>query len=105
MHLDSTILKDFILFFSFFSCRNISDLFFLQGSRKINYKSLMKDCITVICQLCELLQNEPCEYLELQKSSESQLSKNCHNALSLALLEVLKNTRVSMEKLLVMVSS
>lgn len=65
----------------------------------------MKDCITVICQLCELLQNEPCEYLELQKSSESQLSKNCHNALSLALLEVLKNTRVSMEKLLVMVIS
>ncbi|GAU39485.1 hypothetical protein TSUD_279060 [Trifolium subterraneum] len=41
--------------------------------------------------------------LLVEKNSESQLSKNCHTALSFALLEVLKNTRVSVEKLLVMI--
>lgn len=60
--------------------------------------------MTVICQLSQL-QNELSKYVELQKSSESQLPKNCHPALFLALPEVLKNTSVSMEKLLVMVSS
>ena len=64
----------------------------------------MKDCMTVICQLSQL-QNELSTYLELQKSTEPQLSKNCHTALSLSLLEVVKNTCVSMDKLLVMVSS
>ncbi|XP_027347429.1 negative regulator of systemic acquired resistance SNI1 [Abrus precatorius] len=71
-------------------------------SRKINYKSLMKNCMTIICQLSQHLQNECSKYLE-QESSESQLSKNCYTALSLGLLVVLKNTRVSMEKLLVMI--
>ncbi|KAK7319777.1 hypothetical protein RJT34_04502 [Clitoria ternatea] len=75
----------------------------LLGSRKINYKSLMKDCMTIICQLSQLLHNEQSKYLELEESSQSQSSKNCHATLSLALLEVLKNTCVSMEKLLVMI--
>ncbi|KAK2367766.1 negative regulator of systemic acquired resistance SNI1 [Trifolium repens] len=75
----------------------------LLGSRKINYKSLMKDCMEVICLLCQLLENDLSKNLEVEKSSESQLSKNCHTALSFALLEVLKNTRVSLEKFLVMI--
>jgi hypothetical protein len=65
----------------------------------------MKDCMEVICLLCQLLENDLSKNLEVEKSSESQLSKNCHTALSFALLEVLKNTRLSLEKLLVMVSS
>ncbi|XP_058730790.1 negative regulator of systemic acquired resistance SNI1 [Vicia villosa] len=75
----------------------------LMGSRKINYKSLMKDCIKVICLLCQLLQNVLSKNLEVEKSSESQLSENYHIALSLAFLEVLKNTHVFMGKLLVMI--
>ncbi|KAK7362755.1 hypothetical protein VNO77_04876 [Canavalia gladiata] len=74
----------------------------LLGSRKINYKSLMKNCLIIICQLSQL-QNELSKYTELQESSESHLSKNCYAALSLALLGVLKNTCVSIEKLLVMI--
>ncbi|XP_004505117.2 negative regulator of systemic acquired resistance SNI1 isoform X2 [Cicer arietinum] len=75
----------------------------LLGSRKTNYKSLMKDCVEVICVLCQLLQNDLSKKFEVEKSSESQSSKNCHAGLSLALLEVLKNARVSMKKLLVMI--
>jgi hypothetical protein len=55
----------------------------------------------VICVLSQLHEIDQ----KLEKSSESQLSKNCHAAFSLALLEELKNTRVSMEKFFVMVSS
>ncbi|CAK8577610.1 unnamed protein product [Lathyrus sativus] len=75
----------------------------LMGSRKINYKSLMKDCMKIICLLCQLFQNDLSKNLEVEKSSESQLSENYHVALSLDLLEVLKNTHVYMEKLLVMI--
>ncbi|RDX96872.1 Negative regulator of systemic acquired resistance SNI1, partial [Mucuna pruriens] len=75
----------------------------LLGSRKINYKILMKDCMAIICQLSHLLQSELSNHLEPQESSESKLSKNCHAALSLALLGVLKDTCVSMEKLFVMI--
>jgi len=53
----------------------------------------------VICLLCQLLENDLSKNVEVEKSSE------CDTALSLALLEVLKNMRVSIEKLLVMVSS
>lgn len=69
----------------------------LLGSRKMNYKSLMKNCMEVICLLCELLENDLGKNVEVEKSSE------CNTALSLALLEVLKNTHVSIEKLLVMI--
>lgn len=65
----------------------------------------MKDCMKVTCLLCQLVQNDLSKNLDVEKSSESQLSENHHIALSLALLEVLKNTHVFMEKLLVMVSS
>ncbi|CAL5213265.1 unnamed protein product [Lathyrus oleraceus] len=75
----------------------------LMGSRKISYKSLMKDCMKVTCLLCQLVQNDLSKNLDVEKSSESQLSENHHIALSLALLEVLKNTHVFMEKLLVMI--
>ncbi|XP_061363458.1 negative regulator of systemic acquired resistance SNI1 [Gastrolobium bilobum] len=87
----------------YWSTQRESLLNMLLGSRKINYKSLMKDCMAVICQLPLLLQNELSTYQELRKNSESLLSKNCHTALSLAILEVMKNTCVSMEKLLVMI--
>ncbi|OIV93229.1 hypothetical protein TanjilG_27408 [Lupinus angustifolius] len=73
----------------------------LKGSRKTIYKGLVKDCMKVICQLSQF-QNELNKY-ELQRSSESQLPKYCHTALFLALPEVVKNTCVSMEKLLVMI--
>lgn len=64
----------------------------------------MKNCLTIICQLSQL-QNELNKYIECPEVSEIGLSKNCPSALSIALLEVGKNTRVSMEKFMVMVSS
>lgn len=72
----------------------------LLGSRKMNYKSLMKYCMEVICLLCQLLENDLSKNVEVEKSSESDTGDI---ALSLALLEVLKNTRASIEKLLVMI--
>jgi len=96
-------LESFPFLFGVF--QNIYFILFCQGSRKINYKSLMKDCMAIICQLSQLLQGEFSKHLELQQSSQSKLSRNCHFALSLSLFGVLKDTCVSMEKLLVMVSS
>ncbi|KAL2321098.1 hypothetical protein Fmac_030067 [Flemingia macrophylla] len=85
------------------SMQRESLLSLLLGSRKINFKGLMKDCMAIICQLSQLLQSELGKHLVLQESSESKLSKNCYSALSLALLGVLKDTCASMEKLLVMI--
>lgn len=51
----------------------------------------MKNCIEVICLLCQPFEND-----NFHKSN---------TALFLALAEVLKNTRVSIDKFLVMVSS
>ncbi|CAL0313501.1 unnamed protein product [Lupinus luteus] len=74
----------------------------LLGSRKTIYKGLVKDCMKVICQLSQF-QNELNKYAEFKKSSESQSPKYRQTALFLALPEVVKNTCVSMEKLLVMI--
>lgn len=60
--------------------------------------------MAIMCQLSQLL-SELSKHPVLQESSESKLSKSCHTALSLALLGILKDTCVSMEKLLVMVCS
>ncbi|XP_028241120.1 negative regulator of systemic acquired resistance SNI1-like [Glycine soja] len=84
------------------SMQRESLLSLLLGSRKINYKSLMKDCMAIMCQLSQLL-SELSKHPVLQESSESKLSKSCHTALSLALLGILNDTCVSMEKLLVMI--
>lgn len=62
----------------------------------------MKYFMAILCQLSQL-QSELSKHPVLQESSESKLSKNCHTALSLALHGVLKDTCVSMEKLLVMI--
>ncbi|KAF7803366.1 negative regulator of systemic acquired resistance SNI1 [Senna tora] len=70
----------------------------LLGSRKVNYKALMKNCLTIICELSQH-QND----IEYQEVSISGLSKNCHTALSIALHEVGKNTCVSIEKLMVII--
>ncbi|KAI4296853.1 hypothetical protein L6164_036773 [Bauhinia variegata] len=74
----------------------------LLGSRKINYKNLMKDCLHFICQLSQL-HVQLNTRLELKDSSETGTSlSNCHTALLIALLEVGTNTCVSMEKFLAM---
>ncbi|XP_054803494.1 negative regulator of systemic acquired resistance SNI1 isoform X2 [Prosopis cineraria] len=74
----------------------------LLGSRKINYKALMKICLTVIYQLSQL-KNELNKYMEREEVTESCLSKNCGTALSIAMVEVGNNTCVSMEKFIVMI--
>ncbi|MED6155186.1 isoform X1 [Stylosanthes scabra] len=79
-----------------------SMLSILLGSRKINYKNLMQDCQIVFCQLSQL-QNELSNHLEIQESTESQLSKHFHTALAFALHEVVKNTCVYMDKFFVMI--
>ncbi|XP_028780306.1 negative regulator of systemic acquired resistance SNI1 isoform X2 [Neltuma alba] len=74
----------------------------LLGSRKINYKALMKNCLTIICQLSQL-KNELNKYMECEEVTESSLSKNCLTSLSTGVFEAEKNTCISMEKFMVMI--
>ncbi|KAJ7968658.1 Negative regulator of systemic acquired resistance (SNI1) [Quillaja saponaria] len=72
----------------------------LLGYRKI-YKGLMQDCLIVICNLCELhtgLRN----HLRSIENSGPMLSKK-YQPVAIALLEVGKNTCVSMQKFLMMI--
>lgn len=76
---------------------------FLQSSRRINYKGLMKDCLSIMCRLYEL-STETSDNLESPYSS----AELCHNhsiAAAMAFLELGKNACIAMQKLLTMVNS
>ncbi|KAM6574796.1 hypothetical protein CsatA_023123 [Cannabis sativa] len=64
----------------------------LLGSRKINYKNLVKDCLTIMCQL-----------YQSSEVSEEKSAKNCDTAVILALPEVGKNACISMQKFLTII--
>ncbi|XP_022715807.1 negative regulator of systemic acquired resistance SNI1 isoform X3 [Durio zibethinus] len=73
----------------------------LLGSRRINYKVLMKDCLSTICGLCQDyagIDESGCSETSMEKSSE-----NHNNDVTIALLEVQKTTCMAMQKLLIMI--
>lgn len=76
---------------------------FLQGSRKIIYKGLLKDCLSIMCNMSQsTLHSEGTGCSE--KSSEDQLP-DVNSAVALALPEVKKSTCTFLKKLFVMVNS
>lgn len=73
----------------------------LLGSRRVNYKNLMKDCLSKICGLYQnyagINSESHCSETSMGKSSEN------HNAdVAMALVEVQKTTCMAMQKLLIM---
>ncbi|KAJ4703580.1 Negative regulator of systemic acquired resistance (SNI1) [Melia azedarach] len=72
----------------------------LLGSRRMNYKNLMKDCLSILCELYHVhtgISNDH-EYLE---NSIVKPSEDCNTALAFAFLEVGKSTCIAMQKLLI----
>lgn len=77
--------------------------FILKGSRRTNYKNLMKDCLSILCGLCQahtgLISNHGCSENSVRKPSGE------HNTpLVFALLEVGKSTCIAMQRFLILVS-
>ncbi|PON57395.1 negative regulator of systemic acquired resistance (SNI1) [Trema orientale] len=74
----------------------------LLGSRKVNYKSLMKDCLTIMCQLYQISAEFSDDKIHPENSAEKS-AENSDNAVTIALLEVGKNICFAMQKFLTMI--
>ncbi|XP_062110472.1 negative regulator of systemic acquired resistance SNI1-like isoform X2 [Humulus lupulus] len=74
----------------------------LLGSRKINYKNLVKDCLTFMCQLYQstVAFNDDEIHPEI---SEEKSAKSCDTAVIVALFEVGKNACIAMQKFLTII--
>ncbi|OMO65237.1 hypothetical protein COLO4_31385 [Corchorus olitorius] len=74
----------------------------LLSSRRVNYKVLMKDCLSTICGLSQyhagIVDGSDCSETSMEKSSED------HNTdVAVALIEVQKTTCRAMENLMIMI--
>lgn len=76
----------------------------LQASRKISYKDLVKDCLSLIGDLSHD-QTELTREERANGTFSVELRKDSHGALELALPEVEKSTCLALKKLLQMVTS
>lgn len=76
---------------------------FLQGSRKIIYKVLMKDCLSIMCNMSQsTVFSEETSYNE---NSLGELLHEGNSAITLALPEVKKSTCTVLKKFFLMVNS
>ncbi|OWM91159.1 hypothetical protein CDL15_Pgr000102 [Punica granatum] len=79
-----------------------STLNILLGSRRINYKGLLKDCLSVICGLHKILAG--CgDGLKFSEASTEKSSKDSRTSLAIALPEVEEGTCTVMQKLMIMI--
>ncbi|KAJ9168769.1 hypothetical protein P3X46_020259 [Hevea brasiliensis] len=73
----------------------------LLSSRRVNYKSLMKDCLSIMCGLCqfssELSDPKPSD------SSVANPSQNVNPAIAIAIPEVRSSTCTAIQKLLTII--
>ncbi|KAL5575326.1 hypothetical protein UlMin_017025 [Ulmus minor] len=74
----------------------------LLGSRKINFKSLMKDCLNTMCNLYQISEAFSDDLIH-QEKSVVESAENTDSSVVIALFEVGKNTCISMQKLLSMI--
>ncbi|KAM3700431.1 hypothetical protein ACJW31_05G097700 [Castanea mollissima] len=74
----------------------------LLGSRKLNYKGLVRDCLTIICGLCQIQSafsnDKICSENYVAKPSDS-----CDTAVAISLPEIGQNTCIAMHKLLILI--
>lgn len=76
----------------------------IQGSRRIVFKALVKDCISVMCKMCHVHPGNTDDLSHTENSSTERL-KNCNSAIAIALPEVEKCTCTALQKLLLLVNS
>ncbi|KAK1556244.1 hypothetical protein Q3G72_001331 [Acer saccharum] len=74
----------------------------LLGSRRINYKVLMKDCLSILSGLCQVLAGIN-NHHECSENSVTKPPEDCDPALAFALLDEEKSTCVAIQKLLTMI--
>ncbi|KAJ6769920.1 NEGATIVE REGULATOR OF SYSTEMIC ACQUIRED RESISTANCE SNI1 [Salix purpurea] len=74
----------------------------LLSTRKINYKGLMKDCLTIMCGLFDVSAGIS-EDLESPDNAAAKLSHNDNTASALALFELGSNACFALQKLLIMI--
>ena len=75
----------------------------MQSARRINYKGLMKDCLSIMCGLFDVSAGIS-EDLESPDNAASKLSHNGNAASALALFELGNNACIALQKLLIMAS-
>ncbi|GJX17905.1 negative regulator of systemic acquired resistance SNI1 isoform X1 [Tanacetum coccineum] len=71
-------------------------------SRKINFKGLIKDCLSTLCELSQFSMDSSHD-VRPPESGLTDVSERCHAALAIALPEVVKRTCGSVQKLLSMI--
>ncbi|EXB88550.1 hypothetical protein L484_008869 [Morus notabilis] len=69
----------------------------LLGSRKINYRSLVKDCLAIMCKLYENCATFSDDLMHLE-NSVGVSDNDSNTSVAIALLEVAKNTCIAMQK-------
>ncbi|XP_024024762.1 negative regulator of systemic acquired resistance SNI1 isoform X2 [Morus notabilis] len=68
-----------------------------KGSRKINYRSLVKDCLAIMCKLYENCATFSDDLMHLE-NSVGVSDNDSNTSVAIALLEVAKNTCIAMQK-------
>lgn len=77
--------------------------FFLQSSRRINYKNLMRDCVSLMCRLHSQVHEGFSNSLDCSEGS-TKPSFNYDDTVATSSLEFGKSTCIAIQKLLMLVS-
>ncbi|KAK6932643.1 hypothetical protein RJ641_002267 [Dillenia turbinata] len=75
----------------------------LLASRRINYKSLMKDCLSTLLALCHLPAGLRTDDLRSENDASIRQNECCNNAVAFALIEIGQDACLALQRLLVMV--
>lgn len=73
----------------------------LLGSRRISYKGLIKDCISIMCEMSHV-HTEISHDIRLPENSAAEQLKDCDAAVAISFPEVKKCTCIALQKLLLM---
>ncbi|XP_050287164.1 negative regulator of systemic acquired resistance SNI1 isoform X4 [Quercus robur] len=74
----------------------------LLGSRKLNYKGLVRDCLTIVCGLFQIQSAFSNDKICLE-NYVAKPSDSCDTAVAIALPEIGQNTCIAMQKLLILI--
>ncbi|KAI8000485.1 Negative regulator of systemic acquired resistance SNI1 [Camellia lanceoleosa] len=74
----------------------------LLGSRRISYKGLIKDCVSIMCEMSHV-HTEISHDIRLPENSAAEQLKDCDAAVAISFPEVKKCTCIALQKLLLMV--
>ncbi|KAF8413798.1 hypothetical protein HHK36_001791 [Tetracentron sinense] len=97
------ILEAFLLLISGGKGEGFQTRYNVQGSRRISYKSLIKDCVSIISNRCYLHAGFSLYDLKTPEESSAKTIHSCDAAVSIALVELGKGTCTAVQKLLVLI--